>query len=364
MKIAFLFGSMGRGGAERMISHLANNWVKKGDKVAIITLDDSDPGYQLSASVELRKLGVSSISKNKLQAVRRNYNTIISLRNLVVSEKYDVIISFQMRSAIQLVLAKPLFRKYKIVASERANPKFDDIGLIEKVIRKLLLRKIDGFIFQTSAARECYPHAIKSKSTIIPNGVFNDVLRDPVEFEKRDWKKICAVGRLSEQKGFDTLIDSFKLFCDKKKGYSLNIYGDGQLRNSLQDKVDGYNLSDSVFFHGNIPNVIEQISNAGMFVLSSRFEGMPNALMEAMAMGLPCISTNCEFGPNELIENEVNGILVNVDDSIELSEAMEKVTNDRSFAMELSAASIRIRETHSGDVISNMYYEYLLGICE
>ena len=360
MKIAFLFGTMHRGGAERVIASISNTFCAWGEDVSIITLDNADSGYDLNEKVNHIKLNLSGSSKNKIQALLRNFRVIQALRHLIKREKYDAVISFELRYAVLLQYAFPFGRKFKIIASERANPNKRHLSATIKKQYEKMLPRVDGFVFQTKRVSECYCEKLREIGTVIHNGVFPEILPpDNTPFEMRNHNDICAVGRLDEQKGFDTLIEAFDIFRKTHNEHRLHIYGEGQLRSQLEKMISEKEIGDRVKLHGSIPNVMFEVAKSGMFVLSSRFEGMPNALMEAMACGLPCVATNCDFGPEELITDGENGLLVNVDDSVELAEAMARISDCPDLAQKLSKNAFMIREDHSGETIAKQYHSYI-----
>ncbi len=363
MKIAFLFGSMYRGGAERVIASLANTFCSLGDDVSIITLNNEPSGYALDPKVKHIRLNISGNSKNKFEALRRNIKLIAKFRNCVLKARYDAVIAFDLRHALLLQCAVPFARKFKIIASERANPNVRVLGRLEKMFREWLLPKVDGFVFQTERVSQCYCEALRNKGTVIHNGVFSEILPEKVsEFADRRHSVICAVGRLDAQKGYDVLLDAFSRFGERHPQHTLEIYGEGPLRKQLEQRIDSLGLQDRVTLHGSVPNVMFEIADAGMFVMASRFEGMPNALMEAMACGIPCVCTDCDFGPDELISRGQNGILVPVDDVEKLHAAMDCIASDPALAERLSHNASHIRKTHSGERIASLYHQYITKI--
>lgn len=363
MKIAFVFGSMHRGGAERVIASLANTFCSLGDEVSIVTLDNEPSGYALDSKVKHIRLDIYGNSKNKLEALRRNMKLISKFRKCVLREKYDAVIAFDLRHALFLQGAVPFFRKFKIIASERANPNVRVLGKIEKVFHKYFLPKVDGFVFQTERVSQCYCETLRNKGTVIHNGVFPEILPQKVpEFADRRHSVICAVGRLDEQKGYDVLLEAFSRFAKKHPQHTLEIYGEGPLRKQLEQQIIALGLQDWVTLHGSVPNVMFEVADAGMFVMASRFEGMPNALMEALACGIPCVCTDCDFGPDELITNGENGMLVPVDDAGKLYVAMDRIASDWVLAERLSHNAPHIRATHSGERIASLYHQYITKI--
>ena len=361
VKVAFLFGTMSRGGAERMISLLAKQFVEQRDEVYIVTLDNSESGYELDRKVHQVKLNVANKSDNSLAAIKRNVRTLKALASFLKETKIDVAVSFSKRIGCYLLLACPIKRTYKVIVSERANPRFEKNGRLEKALYKYILPKVDGFIFQTESVSKLFPARLQTVGCVIPNGVFEDVLPKALPYSRHDQNKIVAVGRLTWQKGYDVLLAAFSDFIQKKKDsrHVLHIFGKGPLEDSLKKQCNELKIDGKVVFHGSVPDLPQQISDAGIFVMASRFEGMPNALMEAMACGIPCISANCEFGPAELIENGVNGLLFNVDDGQALCNSLLQLTDNVGLAERISTNALSIRESHSGIKVASMYREYI-----
>ena len=360
MNIAFIFGSMSRGGAERVIASLANSFCAQGDKIAIITMDNSVSGYPLDDRVQHIRLNLAGKSKNKLQGLWRNLRITKELRKVIQQGGYESVVTFELRQALLLQYAFPFGRKFKIITSERANPNMRKLGKLEKWQYDKMLPNVDGFIFQTERVSMCYCEKLRKIGTVIHNGVFPEILPETIpEFNNLRHKDICAVGRLAHQKGYDILLEAFCKFRKEHPDYHLHIYGKGQLQQKIEAQIETLGLCDSVTLHGSMPDVMFQVADMGMFVLPSRFEGMPNALMEAMACGLPCISADCDFGPGELIEDHENGILVPVEDAEKLAAAMEEVADNQELAEKLSQNAQQIRKTHNGEKIAVMYRQYI-----
>lgn len=357
MKTAFLFGSLRRGGAERVIASLANAFVEKGDQADIVSLGEAEPGYWLDSRVRVVPLHVAGVSENMVQAVRRNARTVYALRKYLAEVHPDRVVAFNTRLAVQVLLADPIHKNYKVIVSERANPMFQKkLGGLERLFHGLLLDKADRFIFQTDRVRCCFPEKITQKGVVIPNGVFSDqILESVAPFDERKQNVICSVGRLDPQKGYDILIQAFARFSQDHSGHVLHIFGDGPEKSNIERLIHTSGLTGKVVLHGNVANVIEEIHDAGMFVLASRFEGMPNALIEAMACGIPCIAADCDFGPRELIKNEESGLLFPVDDIDALVKAMTTIADHEAFAERLSGNAQQIRKTHSKEKIIGMY---------
>lgn len=363
MKIAFLYGSMGRGGAERVIASLANTFCNQGDQVSIITTDNNPSGYPLDEKVQHIRMNLAGDSRNKLEGIARNVKRIHRLRSVIKQGNYDAVIPFYLRDAILLQYIFPFGRKFKIITSDRANPNKRKLGKIMKWQYDTMLPKVDGFIFQTDRVSLCYPEKLRKIGTVIHNGVFPEILPETIpEFGDRRHKDICAVGRLDAQKGYDILLKAFRQFRQAHPEHHLHIYGKGALQKDLEMQIETLELSGAVTLHGSVPGVMFHVADMGMFVMASRYEGMPNALMEAMACGLPCISADCDFGPGELIRDHENGVLVPVEDADALAKAMAEVADDPALAQKLSQNARGLRETHSGEKIAAKYYQYIAKV--
>jgi glycosyltransferase involved in cell wall biosynthesis len=158
------------------------------------------------------------------------------------------------------------------------------------------------------------------------------------------------------------MFSAFAVFSEQHPEYILNVYGDGQNRSKLEQLIKELDLESRIVLHGNRPDAVEQIKDAGMFVMTSRYEGMPNALIEAMACGLPCVCTDCDFGPAELIDNGESGLLVPVDDVQAIAAAMAQIADNQALAEKLSNGALEIRRTHSRDAICKQYRDYIESI--
>lgn len=326
-KIAFIIGSMRRGGAERVISILANYYAHKEWAVDVITLLDDRNEYELNNQVNVVHLCGKSNSRLKQLPM-----WLFRIRKYVVNEKPDRIVSFIARINI-ITIFSCLGLKKHIVISERNDPKADGRSVFLRTAAYLFYPLADTVVFQTKWAQSCFCKKIKNKSVIIPNPV--QVTKESLCVKE---KKIAAVGRLLEQKNHSMLINAFKKVHDDYPEYKLFIYGEGRLRNQLLKQIQALKLDEAVFLPGNVSNIHEKISDAEMFVLSSNYEGMSNALLEAMMMGLPCISTDCA-GSNEIIVDNVNGLLTPIGCADKLSECMIRLINDKELSALISKES-------------------------
>ena len=364
MKIAFFYGNLKRGGAQRVICCLANDFLRRGDQVSILTLDDGETEYELSPEVKVTGLGVSGDSANKWESIRRFLNTEKKIYRWLAKEEPDAVLVFSSKLSVQMLLARS-HGGPALICSERANPAFRPKSAAIK-IECLLLEKADGFIFQTERVKALFPERLQKIGAVIHNGLFSeDIPEEVTAFADRDHKAICAVGRLdNDQKAYDVMFKAFALFHESHPEHVLNIFGRGVDEPALRQLIAQLGLEDRIILHGNRPHVIHEIKDMGMFVMTSRFEGMPNALIEAMACGLPCVCTDCDFGPAELIRDGESGLLVPVDDVAAIAAAMERIADDPAQAEKLSRGALEIRQTHGREEICGQYRDYILSVIE
>ena len=356
MKILFCLGSMGHGGAERVVSILSNSLVASNDVTIVVT--KSEPSYyKLDDRIKYYSLDKDTKRESVLvRTMRRTKN----LRKILKEEKIDIAISFLPEPTYRLMMAKQSL-KIKTIVSVRNDPNIEYNNIFKKLLVKILYSKADGFVFQTEDAKKWFSNKIQNKSIVIPNPINDAYLIDRYTGKREN--EIVTVGRLTEQKNQYLLIDSFKEIHDEYPSLKLKIIGDGNLKNDLIDYSNMNGLNDSVIFRGNVENVKDEIYKSKVFVLSSDYEGMPNALMEAMALGIPCVSTNCPIGgPKFLIKNDINGILVNVNDKDDMIKAIRKILNDDNFQNIISKNSNESMKQYGSRPITKKWEDFILLI--
>lgn len=307
-RIAFVIGSMGRGGAERVISILANDYAQNGWEVDILLLLRNECAYELSSTIN-----VIDVSGDRTSRWLRLPMWIGGIRRYAKQYRPNVVVAFAARINIitQVSLA---YMNIPVVVSERNDPYKDGRGTLVNIMTKWLYPKAEAVVFQTKRAKSYFPtldNACIISNPIEVHSVRKDVLKN----------RIVTVGRLAEQKNQKMLIEAFAKVHEKHPDYTLDIYGEGHLRDSLQQLISELKLDDIVTLKGVASDIHEQIADAKLFVLSSDYEGLSNALLEAMMMGLPCISTSCA-GSDEYIRHGESGILVEVGNSSAMSDAM------------------------------------------
>ena len=230
-----------------------------------------------------------------------------------------------------------------VIYSERNDPNKTNQGKIEKICRKIVENGATYIVFQTNGAKMCYSEKVQRKSGIILNPV--ELNKIPVRtLENINYSEIVSVGRLESQKNQELLIDAFSLVSQKHKDVILKIFGEGSLKNKLQNRIDELGLTDKVLLMGAKSDVLERIKESFFFVLSSDFEGLPNSLIEAMCMGMPCISTDCSpGGARQLLGNE-RGLIVPCGYKEELAEAINMYLENKDIAMRYGEEAYKLRD--------------------
>ena len=335
MRIAFVIASLGAGGAERVTSILTNAWSRLGVDVTVLTVSDElSDFYELSPSVGRIRVGKVSMSTNVWQGLAANFSLVRRLRSALRSAKPDVIISFGEKTNI-VALCAAFGTGVPIIISERIDVRYYDIGRIWNALRKLTYRSADVLVLQTKEVAEVFSFLTGVRRVVIPNPVsaVQDVDRGRTLI-KRPF--VMGMGRLVDQKGFDLLLPSFARISARHPEWTLAIVGDGPDRAKLEAQASELQIARKVVFTGKIRDPFLAVGVPDIFVLSSRFEGFPNALTEAMAHGAPAVSFDCPTGPADVVRHGHDGWLVPAEDTAGLSAAMETLMNDPALREKLS----------------------------
>jgi len=323
MKIVFVVSSLTAGGAERVISIMANYWVRNEDDVTIITMDNEvNDFYVLDKRIKRVSMDMMKKSRTVFSALKNNVFRLIKLRKVINENEPEVVISFIHRMNV-IVLMATIGMLVPVVVSERTDTRQHPIGYVWESLRRWFYPRAKSVVVQTESMSEWAEEFLPlSKISVIPNPVLEYCENDSKLSHEYDFKTpfIVAMGRLAPAKGFDLLIKAFAKRDIKE--CSLVILGDGSERDYLQGLAQEQGVGPEVYFPGNINKPGEILKHAKMYVLSSRFEGFPNALLEAMSCGLPVISFDCPSGPREIIRDGVNGLLVPHMDIDELAHAI------------------------------------------
>ena len=343
MKITFLLASLGAGGAERVVSLLANKLVERGHLVEIICLKFNDVYYQTDSRVKVTLA---------MQQTKNRLTELLWLRKYIKKEKPDVVIPFT-EGVYCFTILSLLGTGIPIIASERLDP--SAMSSTRKLLKKLLLPYAEWLVVQTQSIKEYFPQSIQKKTSIIYNPVVTEVFREidngqlKIENEGK-LNRIISVGRLYPQKNQEMMIRAFAKVADKFPGWQLVIFGEGPLRAELEFLVSSFKLEGRVLLPGRTEHVIEELRKSKIFCMSSDYEGMSNSMIEAICVGLPIVTTDVS-GVKELVENGVNGFVIPCGDEKKLSIVFEKLMNNRQLIKDFSKYSYAKRELFKIDSI-------------
>lgn len=331
MRILFLNTNIGYGGASKMMANVANIYASNHDVTFLTYRSD-----KVQQELDKRVKHVNRQLYNGKIKVFEIIGSIIYLHQYLKKEQFDAAVAFLHPSHYMLILAA-IGTKTKVILSERADPYNRKNGSIFVRLVERVIHYADYYVFQSEGAMEAYPLKCRKKSRIIVNALPNRSY--PIHHDSTAKKAIVNVARLEvRQKRQDVLFEAFELFCQKHDNYILVLYGDGPDEVILRKMVADLGLNDRVVFRGVSTTVVEDIVNAQIFVLSSDYEGLPNALLEAMAIGLPCISTDCSpGGARMIIENGENGLIVPCGDVKRLAEAFSILAENEELRNRFSA---------------------------
>lgn len=350
-QIVFVTGSMGRGGAERVISILCQRFVQCGWHVTIVQLLKHQVDYEIDPSVE-----VLDFSNNLVSPSKDAPRLIVKLRRFLKKKRPDVVVAF-MASICMVAGLACIGLRTRLVVSERNDPtvEAEAHSAAYRAILNWVYTNSDCTVVQTKRAQNYFPEKVRKNSVIIPNPIQVEHFAD----EHRT-HRIVTAGRLAPQKNQKMLINAFSAFHKDHPEYTLDIYGDGALREELQKLIYDLDLENAVTLHGSISDVHAQIKNAEMFALSSDYEGLSNALLEAMMMGLPCISTDCA-GSDEMIRDGENGLLVPVGDAEQMAMAMKRFAEQPGFARSLGDAARKSSEQFAVETVMAKWQKAIEG---
>lgn len=355
MKIMFYINTISYGGAERVMVNLATKLSETGNECVLVTsFKEKEFEFKVGAKV-LRISLTKERLKNKLF---RNITYTRLLRKNIKKYKPNVIISFMPEANYRTIIAK-LGSKTKSIISVRNDPNREYASLLSKILAKTLYRLSNGIVFQTEDAQRWFPKSIQNKSRIIYNQVDDKFYNVNYKGER---KNIVATGRLDAQKNQRMLIDAYANICGTTED-KLLIYGVGNLHDTLENQIKAYHLEDKVILKGGSSDVPNDIKSAKLYVMSSDFEGMPNALMEAMALGLPCISTDCPCGgPRMLFGETLKDCLVPVNNANAMANKIKELLLDNNKREIVAQLSKQQAEAFRPQVIIKQWEEYIKSV--
>lgn len=354
-RIAFYLGSLTKGGAERVATNLAEYFKEKGYEVFVITKLRASTEYSLSEGI-IRI--IADITKEEERGRICNlFLRIVKLRRIFKEIKPDVIVSFIGKNNL-MSIAATRGTGIPVAVSVRSNPARE---LGDGILKKLyfaMFRLAEGVVLQTTEAKEFFPKSIQRKVIVLQNSLNPEFVRPLYTGEKR--KEIVTVGRIDANKNQRMMIDAFVPLAKEFPEWKMILYGDGDEKDFLEKRVRELGLTDSIIFRGTQSNIPEKIEASSIFVLSSKQEGMPNALIEAMVLGLAVISTDCPCGgPRDLIIPGENGILIPVDDTQALTDSLRRLMKEDFLREKLAKNATLLIEKVRPEYINRQWEDYL-----
>lgn len=371
MRILFFLYSLGSGGAERVTATLANYWARRGLAVGIVTLCGVEQDfYPLWESVERIPLGLAGSSSTLSTALRSNLRRVRALRRVIRERRPDVVVAMGGTANVLLALASAGLKHGVYIGSERIYPPRMPMGRFWEVQRRYLYRWLTAVVVQTEKVRQWVRQNTRARQV--------DLIPNPLQYPLPTAEPRLAVhsvvppqrqillgaGRLDHQKGFDLLLQAFASVSAAHPDWHLVILGEGDMRSSLELLRGRLRLDERVSLPGRAGNLAEWYENSHLFVLSSRYEGFPNVLLEAMAYGLPSVSFDCDTGPADVVRHGVDGLLVPPENVEALAEALATLMTDEPMRLSLAQRATEVRERFSLPCVASQWeglFERYLG---
>ena len=352
--LLFYINSLRRGGAERVMLELAARFAADGWRSVLVTSYTAPDEYPVPPGVERLTLEEEMLIH---PSPRQNLERIRKLRRLCREYGPATLIAFMPAPCLRAVLATRGL-PVKVLVSVRNEPEREYAGRVMRFVGRHILPLADGCVFQTAGARAWFPEKLRRKSTVIMNQVAQAFFDEAPAAEHRG---VVAVGRLNEQKNHALLLRAYAALGDTED--ALTIYGEGPLRDTLEAQVRQLGLAGRVFLPGQSADIPGAIKGAKLFVLPSSYEGMPNALLEAMALGLPCISADCPCGgPAAVIRSGENGLLFPVGDEKALTAAMVSLLKDGEKRAALAQEARRTAEGFRPEAVFRQWRDYVEAV--
>tara|TARA_R110000744_G_scaffold376553_1_gene490858 strand:+ start:538 stop:1626 length:1089 start_codon:yes stop_codon:yes gene_type:complete len=326
-KICFIIPALSSGGAERVLSNLANFLTEDYD-VHIITLSYNEAFYKLDPRISLHHCTLYiKPSTSTLAALRSNWSLLKTIIKISRENKFQLLIGF-MTTANILSIISSKFLGISVIISERNNPSMENTPKIWKILRRSLYKLANFLVVQTEPIKQFYLKTVnKNKIVIVPNPITMNI--SSKQLPHKEDNIILNVGRLCPQKAQDILIRAFAL--TQNNGWKLIIAGEGEDRSKLEKLINELKLIDKVKLAGRVKEIAQIYTQAKIFAFSSVYEGFPNALIEAMYFGIPCISTDCPTGPAELIVDGENGFLTPINHVEEFAGKLEILMTNKDL---------------------------------
>ena len=361
MKIVILTNSLGFAGAEKMLTFVANSLSDRGHECVIINLNSI--GDYINENKQAVNESIKVYTFDRQTSGARHKKRIGRITDICTETKADIVIGF---TGWPNFYAKIVGDKLHIpsIMSERGDPSKTTPNTLKAKFVRFVINRSKGGVFQTDGAKEYYGKDLQKRGVVIPNPIFVNGEIPEVPYEERE-KSVVSVGRLdNEQKRYDVMIEAFKLFSQEHPEYVLKLYGRGTDEEKIKEWAKQAGIEDKVKFMGLTTQPMQDMAVDGMFLITSDYEGISNALLEAMAVGLPCVSTDhTPGGARLLITHGENGLLAPVADSKALAEQMCRFAEDENLAKCCGEKAKDVLNRFAPNRIIDMWEEYIVKLC-
>ncbi|TWT55039.1 alpha-1,4-N-acetyl-D-galactosaminyltransferase [Rubripirellula amarantea] len=358
MKIACLIHSLDGGGAERVMAGLASRLANRSHQVTLITLDDgTSDRHRVNKCVQRLALNVMGPSRGKLSGAWNVLHRVHRIRTELAKVSPDVLLSFCDRTNVLAGLAVGPVKSHghiPTVLSERSDPTRQKLPKLWRWLRRRAYRSADLIVTQTDDAADFFrEHGFRTPVQVIASAVDQPPFASDRKMAASN-RRIIGVGRLAHEKGFDRLLDAFAILSPKYPDWTLRILGEGDRRPDLEKQIADYGLTDRVSLPGWVSPAWNELGEATIFVLPSRYEGFPSALMEAMAMGVPSVALAEQAGSKAIIRDRENGWLAGPT-AEEIAKAIEETISNESQREVIARNGVDVLETFGWDVMVDAY---------
>ena len=356
MRITLVIFALVAGGAERVMAAMANYWAEKGWTVNLLTLDSGKvpPFYPLHPAVCHRSLALAGISANPVQALLSNFQRIRKLRAAIRATRPDAVISLMSETNVVTLLATAGLG-VPVLVQEQNDPSQQAMRPCWDTLRHWTYPRATHVVLLTARALGYFSPRVQNRARIIPNPAMVSVAPRLPNSGNGDAKTMIAMARFVPQKGLHMMLQAFAQVAARHPDWSLEILGDGPLRGELEALTESLGLRARVRLPGTTQEPHEKLRRADLFVLSSRHEGFPLSLCEAMACGLPAISFDCPTGPAEIIRDGIDGVLVPPENVGALSEAMDRLMSDAPRREALAARAPEVLDRYGLEKIMGLW---------
>ncbi|MGV3484938.1 MAG: glycosyltransferase family 4 protein [Planctomycetaceae bacterium] len=363
MKITCIIHSLAGGGAERVMAGLVTRLSERGHQVTLLTLDNGQQNrYPVAAGVRQVALDVMSDSRSKLAAVANTLRRCRALRSAIESSHPDVVLSFCDATNVLTLLAT-LGSKTPVIVSERSDPAQQCLAWPWSFLRPRLYRRAREIIVLTDAAAKTVSPWCPRPPVVIASAIDPPPALERPRLAISGQRHLVGIGRLEREKGFDRLINAFANVATLHPQWQLRIVGEGSCREQLERQVESLGLRSRVCFTGWVKPIWPSLEDADLFALTSRYEGFPSALMEAMAAGVAIIAVDCDSGPRAIVRDNVDGLLIaNSDEAIAV--ALDRCMGDAALREHLGREAVHVTARFGWEAMVDAYERRLTAAAD